>query len=740
MDVLSFGVEGMTCASCVARVERVLRKVPGVHAASVNLATERASVSADDGADVRDRIGVAVENAGYHAVWPALKPTDGASAVGDDAREDNAAILEKVGLGVSVVLSTVLMALAMIPALRFRHSGWVQAVLAAAVIAGPGSRMVSAATRSVLHGAANMDVLVVTGAVAAWGFSLQQLFVHRAHGVAHVYFETAGMIVTLVLLGRFIESRARRRTGAAIRALSALRPPRARVVRGGAECDVPVEDVRVGDVLRVRPRERIPTDGVVLEGESSVDESMLTGESTPLARIAGDAVTGATSNGDGALTIRATRVGRDTVHAHVVRLVEDAQGSKPPVQRLVDQVAAVFVPAVIAVAIATFVLSRFGLHTTLQEAVLRAIAVLVISCPCALGLATPTAIMAGTGRAAERGVLLRDASALESAGRITHVVFDKTGTLTEGRPAVQRVESVHGHTPPGETAPPAWLREAAAVEQESEHTIGRAIVQYAHREGLEFPKADGVHAIAGRGVEGRVEGVPVRVTSWTAADRVEAKSSSEIEAVVQSMAHAGLTTAVVWIGGDAVGAIGLADGVRTQSKAAVAELRRAGIDVHLLSGDREAVAFAVADNCGIARTNVRASATPGEKVAYVAALRAAGRVVAMVGDGINDAPALAAADVGFAMGSGTDVAIHASAVTLMRSDPGAVFRAIDISRRTRRLIFQNLGWALVYNACAIPIAVLGLLDRLGGPMLASGAMALSSISVVANSLRLSRAG
>jgi Cu+-exporting ATPase len=730
-EEVTLAVAGMTCASCVGRVERALKKVPGVEDAAVNLATEKATVRGRGGAALRQALVAAVERAGYQATLPpepAPLPA-GVPAPNSAAPEAPAAQPERTRMLLALGLGVPLMVLAMVPGLSFPASPWVQLALATAVTFGTGWPFFHATARNARHGAMTMDTLIALGAGAAWGYSLVELLRHASHGGGHLYFETAAMIVALVLVGRFLEARARGRARDAIRALMDLRPATARVLREGREVEVPASTVRPGERVRVRAHERIPVDGVVREGESAVDESMLTGESLPVRKRPGDPVTGATVNGPGALTVEATRVGSDTQLARIVKLVEQAQGSKAPVQRLVDRVAGVFVPVVVGLAGITFgALLLTGLPA--GESLLRAISVLVIACPCALGLATPTAIMVGTARAAERGILVKDAESLERAHAIDTVVFDKTGTLTEGRPTVTDV------VPLGTLDEAALLRLAAALEQESEHPIARAVVAGARARGLSPPRPERVEAVAGQGIRGVVEGRTVTVGTLSLLPTEAARPARE---AVARLAGEGRTTAVIAVDGRIEGVLGVADPVRSSSAEAVARLSALGMDIHLLSGDHWVTAEAIARRVGIAPERVHAEVRPEDKAAAVARLRGARRVVAMVGDGVNDAPALATADVGFAMGSGTDVAMEAAPVTLMRADPLAVAEAIALSRRTMRTIRQNLFWALAYNVVAIPLAASGLLAHVGGPMVAAAAMGLSSVSVVTNSLRLRRA-
>ena len=740
---VSFAVEGMHCASCVARIEKSLKALPNVVDARVNLATERATVETKAPAPSFDRLARAVEQAGYKAVAP--EPRRGVASPPSPSsppkqpppqRRLGADRLAQLRLLVAGLLGVPLMALAMVPALWFPGSGWVQCALASAVTFGAGWPFFRGAARSARHLVADMDTLIALGAASAWGYSLFELI--RDPGTKHLYFETAAMIVALVLVGKYLEARAKRKAGDAIAALAALQPATARVVRDGlfregVEVEVPIDSLRVGDSVRVRPFERIPIDGTIVEGDTTVDESMLTGESLPVGRRARDAVVGGTMNQQGAFTLSVTRVGEDTQLARIVRLVQEAQGSKAPVQRLVDRVAAVFVPLVLAVSAATFLGWLLVGQLALHEALLRGISVMVIACPCALGLATPTAIIVGTGRAAQRGVLIKNAESLELAHRIDLVVFDKTGTLTVGRPTVTEVTAFGG------SDEATVLRLAASLEQESDHPLARAIVASARARGLSLQHPKDAVTVPGVGMRGVVDGhaVAVGTAALLASDGAALGDAERL--AVEQLAGRARSTALVLVDGAPVGLLGVADPVRETSRQAVAQLRGLGIGSYLLSGDHRATALAIAAEVGIGPDHVFAPVAPGDKGRQIAALRRAGRVVAMVGDGVNDAPALAAADVGFAMGSGTDVAMQAAPITLMRANPEAVVEAIEISRKTIHIIRQNLFWALGYNVIAIPVAAAGLLMALGGPMLAAGAMALSSVSVVSNSLRLRRA-
>ncbi|MFO0645703.1 MAG: heavy metal translocating P-type ATPase [Polyangiales bacterium] len=729
-EAREFDIEGMTCAACVGRVERVIKKVPGVEDATVNLATHRATIRVAADIDAEKLI-AAVERAGYGAK-PHVDPFT-AEDLADDAPETPPEQTrrwshETLRAAAALPASLVLMVVSMTPGLS---APWFECALAVAVVWGAGLPIMRVALTNARHLSATMDTLIALGANAALAHSLWTLTSgHAGHGGhAHLYFETAAMIVAFVLLGRALEARARRSTGDALRALVALRPRKATVVRAGVAKEIAVSRVRVGDRVRVGANARIPVDGVVREGSSHVDLSMLTGESMPVARTVGDDVAAGTVNGESPIEVDATRVGAETALAQIVRMVERAQGSRAPIQRAADRAAAVVVPAVIAAATLTLLGWKLSGHP-LEHALLAAVSVLVVACPCALGLATPTAVIVGAGRAAERGILVRDAASLERAHALTDVIFDKTGTLTRGSPSVTDITAFRGVTEA------EALGVAAALEGASEHPLAKAILAAAKSHGAVIPAVSEVVVVAAQGVRGVIDGAPVAVGHGALVDEA---LDDEARAALERLRAEGRTTAAVTRAGAVIAVIGMADPVRDESHEAVALLGEIGVAVHLVSGDHPVTVRAVARRLGIADERVHAGVLPGEKGAIVEALRAQGKVVAMVGDGVNDAPALASADVGFAMGGGTDVAIEAASVTLMRADPRVVVDAISLSRAVMRVIRQNLFWAFAYNAVGIPLAAFGVFERLGGPMLAAGAMAMSSVSVVSNSLRLKRA-
>ncbi|MCZ2292793.1 MAG: heavy metal translocating P-type ATPase [Burkholderiales bacterium] len=714
-------IEGMTCASCVARVEKALKKVPGVTAATVNLATETASVSTRGLADGVAPLLAAVVKAGYEA---RVELDDDAGAV----VQAKAAPTWPLWVAGALSLPLVLPMVGMLWGSHWMLPPWLQFALATPVQFIFGWRFYKAGWKALRAGSGNMDLLVALGTSAAYGLSLYEWLRPGADPMPHLYFEGAAVVITLVMLGKWMEARAKHQTTAAIRALQALRPETARVRRDGVDVDVPLAMVRVGDLVVVRPGERVPVDGEVVEGASEVDESLITGESLPVPRQAGDAVTGGAVNGEGALLLRTRAVGAESTLARIVRLVESAQAKKAPIQRLVDQVSAVFVPTVIAIALLTWL--GWGLiGGQWQQGLLNAVAVLVIACPCALGLATPAAIMAGTGVAARRGILIQDAQALELAHRVGVVAFDKTGTLTEGRPRVVQALAADGDEA-------ALLRRAAALQSGSEHPLGRAVVQAAQERQLAVPAASGVRAVPGRGIEGEVEGRALALGSTRWVEEMQA-DRGRLAAQAEALQQQGRT--VSWLverAGEApprvLGLLAFGDTLKAGAAEAIRRLHELGVRTALVSGDNRGSAQAVATQLGI--DDVRAEVLPADKAAVVAALREGGAVVAMVGDGINDAPALAAADVGIAMATGTDVAMHAAGVTLMRGDPRLVADAIDLSRRTTAKIRQNLFWAFGYNVIGIPLAAAGMLS----PVIAGAAMAFSSVSVVTNALLLQR--
>jgi len=729
-------IGGMTCASCATRIEKKLNKLDGV-TATVNYATEKAQVTVDGDLDSALLIST-VEKAGYSASVPAPDPAPTADS---DVEDPELRSLRHRLIG-SIVLSVPVILLAMIPALQFTYWQWASLTLAAPVVVWAAWPFHRAAAINLRHGAATMDTLISVGTSAALLWSLYALFlgtagmpgmthgfswtIERSDGAGNIYLEVAAGVTMFVLAGRYFEKRAKRQAGAALRALMELGAKDVAVLRAGAEVRIPIADLRVGDEFVVRPGEKIATDGVVVSGTSAVDQSMVTGESMPVEVAAGDAVTGATVNAGGRLVVRATRIGGDTQLARMARMVEEAQTGKAEVQRLADRISGVFVPIVIGIAIVTLV-AWLVLGFSVSMAFTAAVAVLIIACPCALGLATPTALLVGTGRGAQRGILIKGPEVLESTRRVDTVVLDKTGTVTEGRMSVVQVVPEQG------TDAAELLRLAGAVEHASEHPIARAIASAA----LDPAATDEGHAavesfqnVEGRGVAGVVEGHAMVVGRLSLLEDWSIHPSTEVLAAKAAAESSGQTAILVAWDGAPRGMIVVSDEVKATSAEAVASLKKLGLTPILLTGDNEAAARHIAGLVGI--DEVIAEVLPADKVAVVTRLQGEGRVVAMVGDGVNDAPALAQADLGMAMGTGTDVAIEASDITLVRGDLRAASDAIRLSRRTLGTIKGNLFWAFAYNVAAIPLAALGMLN----PMLAGAAMAFSSVFVVGNSLRL----
>ena len=713
---VELALTGMTCAACAARIEKVLEKLPGVSAA-VNLATERARVTYPPGSLAVGALIAAVEGAGYgaHEVSGAGREREKAERAARYRRE-----LRDFWLSAALTLPLLLQMFAMGPSHGDVLPRWLQLALATPVQFWFGWRFYKGAWNALRGGGANMDVLVSLGTTMAWLFSAA-VTVFGLHSL-HIYFEASAAVITLVMLGKVLEARAKGKTSAAIEALIRLQPKTARVMRNGEVVEVDVALLKAGDEVIVRAGERIPVDGSVIDGDSSVDESMLTGESVAVAKRTGSRVFAATQNHQGMLRIRATGVGADTQLAEIVRLVEQAQGSKAPIQRLADVVSGIFVPVVVGIALLTF-LGWWFFAGDFTQALVNAVAVLVIACPCALGLATPTAIMVGTGRGAQSGILVRSAAALERAGAISTLVVDKTGTLTEGRPLVTAVHPSAG------TTRNELLRIAASLEQGSEHPLAKAILDAAREVGLQLAPVSAFEAASGKGVRANIDRTCYVLG---APDFVEAEGVEVDASQVQTLAASGQTVVALARDARLLGLIAIADALRPTSKAAIARLGDLGVEIVMLTGDNPETAARIAHEVGIAR--FEAGVLPGNKAAVVKGLKAPGRLVGMAGDGINDAPALAEADVSFALAGGSDVAIETADVTLMRNDLNGVAHAIALSRATVRKIRQNLFFAFIYNVLGIPLAALGYLS----PVIAGAAMAMSSVSVVTNSLSLRR--
>lgn len=714
---LELAIGGMTCASCVGRVERALLKVPGVRSAAVNLASERAHVEVLGTPDPAALI-QAVGAAGYHAT---------ASSERRPAADAERRLQRERWAVIAGLLLAAPLVLPMFGELFGQHwmlPAWIQFLLATPVQFVLGARFYVAGWKAVRAGAGNMDLLVAIGTSAGYGLSLYQWWATPAGQMPHLYFEASAVVIALVLLGKYLESRAKRQTSAAIRALEALRPDRATRVIDGREEDVDIAALRLDDLVLVKPGERFPVDGEVVEGESQADEALISGESLPVNKAPGDRITGGAINGEGRLLVRTTALGGETVLARIIRLVEDAQAAKAPIQKLVDKVSQVFVPAVLVIAVFTLI-GWLLAGAPAEVALINAVAVLVIACPCALGLATPAAIMAGTGVAARHGILIKDAEALEVAHAVTAVAFDKTGTLTSGKPQI-----IHLHAVDGDEA--QILRLAGALQRGSEHPLARAVLERCEADGVTVPDVQKSQALSGRGIAGTLDGQQLALGNRRMLEEYGLQPGELLE-TAQRWEAEGRTLS--WLVEHApeprlLGLFAFGDSLKDGAAAAIAGLAARHIRSHLITGDNRGSARVVAEALHI--DDVHAEVLPADKAATVAELKKGGAVVAMVGDGINDAPALAAADVGIAMGGGTDVAMHAAGITLMRGDPRLVPAALEISRRTYRKIQQNLFWAFIYNLVGIPLAAFGFLS----PVVAGAAMALSSVSVVSNALLL----
>ncbi|MBP2654801.1 MAG: heavy metal translocating P-type ATPase [Firmicutes bacterium] len=722
-DTSEFNISGMSCAACAARVEKGLTGLPGVYNATINFAAEKATIEYNVNELTISQIKEKVKRLGYeaHNIADVSESDQGKRVRQEEIRGQRFRLILSAVLSLPLLLSMAMHSLGIMKGIvDILMNPYVQFVLATPVQFIAGWPFFRGAYAALKNGSANMDVLVAMGTSAAYFFSIANMLT----GVPHLYFETSAILITLIILGKLLEATAKGRTTEAIKALMGLQAKTARVIRNGQEMDLPIEDVLVGDVIGVRPGEKVPVDGEIIEGTSTIDESMLTGESIPVDKKVGDQVVGATINKFGAFKFRAVKVGQDTALAQIVRIVERAQGSKAPIQRFADVVSGYFVPIVVSLAVLTFVGWYFIFDPgNFTRALINFTAVMVIACPCALGLATPTSIMVGTGKGAENGILIKGAEHLENAHRLTTIVLDKTGTITKGQPEVTDIVTLTS------LSAEEILRLAAATEKNSEHPLAQAIVKRGQEQGLTVTNPDEFAAIPGHGVEARINGKKILVGTR----KLMRENKIEIEytlSEIERLERQGKTVMLLAVEKQMAGLIAVADTVKENSAQTVAELQKLGIEVWMITGDNERAANAIANKIGI--NNVLAEVLPEHKAEKVAALKRDGKVVAMVGDGINDAPALATADVGFAIGTGTDVAIEAADITLIRGDLSGLVAAIKLSKATMSNIKQNLFWALIYNSIGIPVSAAGYLS----PLIAGAAMAFSSVSVVLNALRL----
>jgi len=709
-------IEGMTCAACSNRVEKALNKLEGVEKANVNLSSNKALVFYNPSKVNEQSLIQAVEKAGYKA-----------EILSEEDKEKAKLLREKEikSLKRSLVFSA-LLTLPLVVAMFFHiagemnilTNGYFQLLLATPVQFIIGSRFYKGAYHSLRGKAANMDVLIALGTSAAYFYSVYNLI----NGVHEYYFEASAVIITLILFGKLLEAIAKGKTSDAIKKLMELRPKTARIYREGKEIEIPIDDINVGDVIVIRPGESLPVDGVVIEGASSVDESMLTGESIPVEKKEGDTVIGATLNKTGTFKFKATKVGKDTMLSQIISMVEDAQGSKAPVQRLADKISGIFVPVVLGIALVTFIV--FYNIDSFNTGLINAVSVLVIACPCALGLATPTAIMVGTGKGAEHGILVKSGEHLELAHKLTTIVLDKTGTITKGSPEVVYIENFKN------IDENELIEISAAVENTSEHPLGEAVVNYAKAKNIQFKETKDFNAIPGKGIKALYNGKKVAIGNRALIKENLIEIDTNIEEKIADLEDKGQTVIIVSIDNEISGIIGIADKIKESSYEAIKQMKEMGLEIYMITGDNERTAKAIAREVSI--ENVIAEVLPENKEKIVTKLKREGKTVGMVGDGINDAPALASSDVGFAIGTGTDIAIEAADITLIKGDLNGVVTAIRLSHRTMRIIKQNLFWAFFYNTIGIPFAALGYLN----PMIAGAAMAFSSVSVVSNSLRL----
>ncbi len=735
-------VEGMTCASCVARVEKALKKVEGIGNVNVNLATEKVTVSFDDTKTDLSKLSTIVEDAGYKLVLP--KPSENSNAssrqteVPEDFNQKKTYKQLKKEFIFSAALTVPIMIISMISMtswfmrwspLSMEYINRLLFIGATFVIFVSGKRFFSSAWKIAKHFSADMNTLVAVGTGTAYIYStiavLFPAFLAIKNAENHIYFDTAVTIITLILMGKLLEAGAKAKTSGAIKKLMGLQPKTARVLRNNEQKDIPISEVTKNDIVIVRPGEKIPVDGEINSGTTSIDESMVTGESIPVEKSAGDRVIGGTINKNGSIQFIATAVGKDTVISQIVKLVEDAQGSKAPIQSLADKIASVFVPVVISIALVTFFIWYLVVGVPFTTAMINFIAVMVIACPCALGLATPTAIMVGTGVGASNGILIKNAESLERAHKLNTVVLDKTGTVTIGKPVVTDVIKFNGYDEN------KLMRLTASIENQSEHPLGQAVVDYAKEKNIKFSEVEGFNSLTGLGLTAVVEGEAVAIGNLSMMKEFALKTE-EAEKEAFRLSEEGKTPVYISANGELTGMIGIADVIQPTAKKAIADLKKVNIEVIMITGDNERTAKAIAKDAGI--ENVIAEVMPQDKASHVKRLQEEGKIVAMVGDGINDSPALAQADVGIAIGTGTDIAIETADITLIKGDLQGVVNAIKLSHKTIRTIKQNLFWAFIYNVIGIPVAALGLLN----PIYAAAAMAFSSVSVVSNSLFLRR--
>lgn len=733
----TFNIKGMSCASCVATIENTLKNTKGIASASVNIATKQANLIYDSDQINEQGIQKAVEDIGYQAT-PAEQTTDEDKQKAEmekELRQLLTKVVISLSFGALIVWGSFPFLIKTSPSLL--QNFWIQLILATPIQFWAGLNFYKTAIASVKHRTANMDTLVALGTTVAYTYSLVVTITPQTVASVGIeplpYFDVATIIIGLILLGRYLETRAKAKTSDAIKKLIGLQAKTARVIRNGKETDIPLENVAIGDVIRVRPGEKIPVDGVILEGNSSIDESMVTGESIPVDKSVNDTVIGATINKTGSFTFKATKVGSQTMLAQIIKLVQEAQGSKAPIQRLADIISSYFVPIVIMLSILTFIIwYDFGPQPALLYAILNTVTVLIIACPCAMGLATPTAVMVGTGLGAQHGILIKDAKSLETAHKINTIIFDKTGTLTKGKPEVTDVVTLDDKTQE------EIIKFAASVEKGSEHSLAQAITDYAQKQNVETVSISKFQAIAGHGVEGFFENNKILLGNRKLMEK-EKVALDSVKNQLERLENEGKTVMILAVNQKIIGLVAVADTLKETAKDAILTLQKMGIESVMITGDNQRTASAIAQKAGI--TKILSEVLPDQKEEEVRKIQREGKIVAMVGDGINDAPALAAADVGIAMGSGTDVAIEAADITLINKDLKSVASAIQLSKKTMRTIKLNLFWAFAYNIALIPVAM-GILYPLAkillNPILASLAMATSSISVVTNSLLLKK--